>query len=330
MEIRSIESECPWHWAKTCQWNSFLIDAYTTLGDIENNNIIITSNHDKSTVTLPLIKSTEDFEDGLSVCIPPLYWYSDWLKLSFFIEVWKLSGKNVHFYFYIQSISKSVESVLKEYESKGIVTIIEWPLLPNSTDENPNESIYRFGHLLAINDCRHRIKHRFGVVVDVDELILPLNPQESLVEYLKTKMKIHPLAGSFTFKHSRLRFPEWPKSTKEWNENGLKWIENAMVEEKEGPTKSIFISDRADLISTHKIRKHFGIFSIVEIPPEEAKLFHFRTNWTYKELNADYEISSCLKKWHEFGCKTPFTTCFEKLSKADEWIISNSFPYTVL
>uniref|UniRef100_A0A914PD11 Glycosyltransferase family 92 protein n=1 Tax=Panagrolaimus davidi TaxID=227884 RepID=A0A914PD11_9BILA len=263
-----------------------------------------------------------------------------------------------------------VESILKEYESKGIVTIIEWPLLPNSTDENPNESIYRFGHLLAINDCRHRIKHRFGVVVDVDELILPLKPQQSsLVEYLKTKMKFHPLAGSFTFKHSRLRFPEWPKSTKEWNENGLKWIENATIEEKEGPTKSIFISDRTDLISTHKIRKHFGIFSVVEIPPEEAKLFHFRRNWTYKESDADYEseifkdmknnisdsinftllkvernlqnglkinnsvgdlVSSCLKKWHEFGCKTPFTTCFEKLSKADEWIISNSSPYTVL
>uniref|UniRef100_A0A914YKM9 Glycosyltransferase family 92 protein n=1 Tax=Panagrolaimus superbus TaxID=310955 RepID=A0A914YKM9_9BILA len=156
-EIQSIERECPWAWATGCKWNSFVIDSYTTLGDIENNNNIIVTNQDKSSVTLQLIKGTDNYEDGISICIPPLYWYSDWLKLSFFIEVWRLSaGTNAHFYFYIQSISKTVEAVLKEYESQGILTIIEWPMLPNSTEENPNESIYRFGHLLAQNDCRYR------------------------------------------------------------------------------------------------------------------------------------------------------------------------------
>ena len=105
-------------------------------------------------MNLQLIKSP-DYVDGLSVCVPPLYWYSDGLKLSLFIEAWRNSGAQ-HFYFYVQSISKTVETLLKEYEAQKIVTIIEWPLLPNSTDENPNESIYRFGHLVAQNDCRHR------------------------------------------------------------------------------------------------------------------------------------------------------------------------------
>uniref|UniRef100_A0AC34FSE7 Glycosyltransferase family 92 protein n=1 Tax=Panagrolaimus sp. ES5 TaxID=591445 RepID=A0AC34FSE7_9BILA len=317
-EIQSVEKECPWKWAPGCEWNSFVIDSYTTLGDIENSNNIILTKQDKSTVTLKLIKATNNYEDGLSVCIPPLYWFSDWLKLSFFIETWKLTaGTNVHFYFYIQSISKSVEAILKEYENQGIVTLIEWPLLPNSTEENPNESIYRFGHLLAQNDCRFRIKHRFGVVVDVDELILPLKPSESLTEYLKTKMKSHPLAGSLTFKHSRLRFPNWPKTTEERNKNGLEWIESILIEEKQGPTKTIFISDRADLISTHKIRKHFGIFSVVEIPQNEAKLFHFRKNWTYKDSDAEYE--SEIFKEIRFNISSNINSTVSKVEK----ILSN-------
>ena len=43
LKIQSIEAGCPWHWGFSCQWNSFVIDAVTTLGNIENNNIIVSN-----------------------------------------------------------------------------------------------------------------------------------------------------------------------------------------------------------------------------------------------------------------------------------------------
>lgn len=92
-----------------------------------------------------------------------------------------------------------------------------------------------------------------------------MKPNQSLLDYLKNQMKTHPLAGSFTFKHSRLHFPLWPKNDVAWNGTDLSWMDKAVVTDKSGPTKAIFIADRTDLISTHKIRKHLEIFSEVEV-----------------------------------------------------------------
>ncbi|KAE9547495.1 hypothetical protein FO519_009292 [Halicephalobus sp. NKZ332] len=363
---RSVEEECPWHWSPGCDWNSFLIDSTIDLGSLETDEITVINKDDQ--VQLPLVKAPKR-QDGLAVCVPPLYWYADWLRLAFFIETWRANGAD-HFHFYIQSVSKSVKSVLDAYVQEGIVTVIDWPLLPKSEDEDPNKSIYRLGHTLSHNDCRMRVGKKFVALVDVDEFVLPLKPNITLLEYLVEKLKSHPLAGSFVFKHTKLHFPDWPKNN-DWSK--LEWIGNVSASPStNGPKKSIFIADRADIVLTHKIRSHFGIFSQVEVPEDEASLFHSRLNWIKNSeandsnhLNFFVEnkeeiaenlklklsiaekdlpnglnvnntivgnlISRCLAEWQSLGCKTPFNSCYESVSPVDEWIISESpSAYTVL
>ncbi|KAK6036016.1 hypothetical protein COOONC_26479 [Cooperia oncophora] len=56
---------------------------------------------------------------------------------------------------------------------EGFVTVIKWPLLPQSSTVDPNRSLYRLAHSLAHNDCVLRIDSEFGALVDIDELIVP-------------------------------------------------------------------------------------------------------------------------------------------------------------
>ena len=256
---RSVEEECPWHWSPGCDWNSFVIDSVIELGNVETDEVTVINKNNQ--VKVPLVKAP-DREDGLAVCVPPLYWYADWLRLAFFVETWRANGAN-HLYFYIQSVSTSVKAVLDTYVKEGIVTIIDWPLLPKSDEEDPNKSVYRLGHMLSHNDCRMRVGRKFVALVDVDEFILPVKPNTTLLEYLFNKLKSHPLAGSFVFKHTKLHFPDWPKDN-DWD--NLDWIQKVSASPSEkGPKKSVFIADRADIVLTHKIRSHFGIFSEAEV-----------------------------------------------------------------
>jgi hypothetical protein len=120
----------------------------------------------------------------LAVCVPPLYWFSDWLQLIQFVEIWRSFNRVSHFFVYFQSISEQVDRVLRVYEQmvndcpcfsrsvQGLVTIIPWSLLPSDTDTDPNLSVYRLGHSLAHNDCLYRADSRFVALVDVDEYLL--------------------------------------------------------------------------------------------------------------------------------------------------------------
>uniref|UniRef100_A0A0K0ETT7 Glycosyltransferase family 92 protein n=1 Tax=Strongyloides venezuelensis TaxID=75913 RepID=A0A0K0ETT7_STRVS len=61
--------------------------------------------------------------------------------------------------------------LLKYYPSNGIVTLIPYKSLPKSDIANPNKSIYRYGHLAAINICLHRRYSKYSTVLDVDEFL---------------------------------------------------------------------------------------------------------------------------------------------------------------
>lgn len=66
-------------------------------------------------ITIPRIVKTRPRTEGIGVCVPAMYWFTNWPKLIEFIEVWRILGAT-KFYFYYQSVSREVFEVFREYE----------------------------------------------------------------------------------------------------------------------------------------------------------------------------------------------------------------------
>lgn len=152
-----IEGECPWHWAPTCEWNAFVFEVegfsldanrvgqfthfstklkifheayystsqftpyystkfYVTFVFQPPPSSVVVSRNAFAT-HLPLSLIAPNRRSGLAVCVPPLYWFNDWLRLVEFLETWRRLGAG-HFYVYFHSVSSTVRAVLEEYSGQ--------------------------------------------------------------------------------------------------------------------------------------------------------------------------------------------------------------------
>ncbi|KAK0411452.1 hypothetical protein QR680_005659 [Steinernema hermaphroditum] len=374
-EVVPIEGQCPWKWAPRCEWNSFLLTADISHSpshkEVEATPfpplrpLLVLLSLSGRSLRIPLLPYPEERSSGLSVCVPPLYWFSNWPALVHFVELWRLQGAS-HFFVYVHSISRVTREVLRFYEHQNVVTVVTWNELPSRKGLDPNLSLYRLGHSLAHNDCVFRSPSRFVALVDVDEFVVPLS-NATLLEFLSEMVSERPLAGSFVFGHSKLRFLG-PNG----DSDDFSWIQKTVHEEGNGPSKAIFLPDRTEILLTHQVRSHFSPFSAVHVPSEAALLFHARSNWAQHDApgnfsridlfakeeveavdsahtdvlrflrragvenpapnrNVSFFVQVCLKGWKERGCKVPSVACFDALHGAEEWSFArDSGDYAIL
>ncbi|TKR86745.1 hypothetical protein L596_011270 [Steinernema carpocapsae] len=284
-QIVAIEKSCPWKWAPSCDWNSFYISAKRPLLVENSGRVQVSLPHLNRSISISLSVLSSDsrsLSSGLSICVPPLYWFSNWPLLVHFFELWRLQGAT-HFFVYVHSVSVSVRSVLGFYFQKGLVTVVPWNELPSTTDVNPNLSLYRLGHSLAHNDCVFRTTSRFTALVDIDEFLIPSRNQ-TLLELLDDKLEKHPLAGSFVFTHIRLRF-----DGQDWSKPDFSWLRRSLKSDKwKGPTKYVFIADRTRIL-LNQVHSHFPPFSPIMISHEEAHLYHARSSWAAPNAHEEFE-----------------------------------------
>lgn len=97
-----------------------------------------------------------------------------------FIELNKIMGVE-HFTFYNHTIGKEVDCILRDYISKGIVTMLPWKLNMASQKEIRTEGLFA-----ALNDCLYRSMYRYShvVLVDLDEYIIPRH-NDTLMQLIK-------------------------------------------------------------------------------------------------------------------------------------------------
>ncbi|VDM16281.1 unnamed protein product [Wuchereria bancrofti] len=123
-------------------------------------------------VAIPLQLLPRKYQDILHVCVPPLYWYWNYVAFIQFIEIWRKQGATM-FYIYYVSVNRRMMDILKIYEKMGIIRLIRWQMLPRSKLIDPNRWIYRFGHTLSMNDCLYSSFAKYVALVDIDEFIIP-------------------------------------------------------------------------------------------------------------------------------------------------------------
>ncbi|KHN76839.1 UPF0392 protein F13G3.3 [Toxocara canis] len=362
LHAEPVEGSCPWKWAPSCKWAAFMLTAYLRQHQVTLKSVTLSEDGRSAVLRAHRMPSARS---GLHVCVPPLYWYSDYVAIIQFIEMWKSQGAS-HFFIYYQSISRIVLNVIRSYEKEGIVTIIEWRLVPRSTTIDPNVSIYRIGHSLAHNDCLLRSNGRFVALVDIDEFIIPIGAD--LIPFLTSSLQKDPLAGSFLFVHSRLRFRQRDrKQTLDWRAVDFDWLLDTEFELGNGPPKTIFLPDRTEIMLTHSALRHLYPFVQVTVPDSKACLYHARNTWASPEVAGNFTpiqlfdiekvtslrrkylkimsiiskslaidppvvsnisrlVTRCLSRWKQEGCKTPYHSCRDSLLHEEDWIFSDDSP----
>ncbi|CAJ0590255.1 unnamed protein product [Cylicocyclus nassatus] len=343
LRAEPIEGTCPWIWAPGCLYNSYVFDG-TLEGEVKNN--YITFSRARKKVALPLERVPQRTKGTLTFCVPPVYWFTNWTKMIFALEMWKAQGVN-HVIVYYHSSNEHVYDVLRHYEKEGFVTIVRWPSLPRDAFSDPNLSLYRLAHSLAQNDCVLRIDTEFGAVIDIDEVIFPRSG--SLLTLVRNLFLDHPSAGALSFSHRSLIF-EPPMAGQNFTFEKLDFsgIRNATEFKLQGPPKVIFRTETVDLLSTHDVRIYKSHVTTFKVPVEDAVLLHHRYNHvggenpqrvdllsskadldTFQEFlsykactvfpnGADFHFETqralgmCLKSWRkdQHQCKTPLPSYF--------------------
>uniref|UniRef100_A0A915Q5Z9 Glycosyltransferase family 92 protein n=1 Tax=Setaria digitata TaxID=48799 RepID=A0A915Q5Z9_9BILA len=335
----TIEYDCPWKWVPECKWFSFMLifNMKFTNFSVDTKEIIVTKG--EQMVSIPLVPLPRYHQDTLHVCVPPLYWYWNYVAFIQFIEIWRMQGASM-FYIYYVSVNRHVMDILKIYEKmlgqvlvllnelklQGIIRLIRWQMMPRSEKTDPNRS----GRLLP---------------------------------FLRKMHNSNNVAGSFVFEHARVRFQGW-NILKLQLKLDFNWLKNAEFQIQEGPSKTVFMPERVQIVVTHKVRQFLKSHRSMKIDTKDGLLYHARSNWIFTtlndsvyhptdifhgyitSLNSAYEkimslvswpewnlvpawkmlskrIEKCTSKWRMYGCKAPHHLCWNALNDQDNWIFSH-------
>ncbi|GMR59512.1 hypothetical protein PMAYCL1PPCAC_29707, partial [Pristionchus mayeri] len=287
----------------------------------------------------------------MQICVPPLFWYTDWPRMVLFFELWK--KHNPTFIIYANSISSKVRKVLEFYQKEDLVQLVNWPLLPMAENgDNPNLSIYRLSHSLAHNDCVMRMNAEFGALVDIDEYLHLLNGQ-TLIDFAREQLSKKSNLGSWSFNHHGLFIDPLDET--------FEGIRSASVVKLSGPPKTFFRPATVKYLSTHWVGKFVDKIKHRAIRRTEGILMHNRVNFgknkrgnttdlgkespfTWSLLNSTLSVShslfgeslphyvnvassamqTCMGKWRSQGCKVPMINCRSEMLPLDDWIFMNA------
>ncbi|GMT11103.1 hypothetical protein PFISCL1PPCAC_2400 [Pristionchus fissidentatus] len=335
---RPIEKYCPWQWAPDCKWNAFHFEAPASDYTPHMNVTLPGRSLQMPVHTLPELTET------LQICVPPLYWYDDWPRLVLFVEFWKREDAAIMIY--VNSISANVKRVIDYYENEGAIRVVNWPMLPELRDEDPNRSIYRLSHSLAHNNCVLRSSSKYTTLLDLDEFIIVRNT--SLLDFVRSQIDTDPTVGSMQFVHRGL-VSNIPVDE---NFDAIDTMEARVVD---GPSKVLFTPSSTLFLSTHFVNTHVEGFHGTTISPDEAFLLHNRISFGDKKIGEEIEFNDkfpldlkdriietrdiifgsntpkfslnvtnkvvrCTSSWRHDGCKTPISSCYSTLISMEDWI----------
>ncbi|CAP30599.2 Protein CBG11350 [Caenorhabditis briggsae] len=144
-------------------------------------------------------KSTE----GITVCLQPVYYFSQWQNIVLYIEAWRAQGAT-RFIVYFHSATKETWKTLEYYRDLGLIEIKSWPSFPSLpadiADKYPkiDDSVFILSYFMAMNICILDIKTTIGTVADFDEVMVPTNGR--LLDYA-TKEMMGTKVGALSFEN---------------------------------------------------------------------------------------------------------------------------------
>lgn len=247
---------------------------------------LVTDDCKKPTKALPVIYNSK-IERTFTVCVSPLHSkFSKAYQLVEMVEVSLALGAD-HFFFYNFSTDWNVDALLKHYESRGLVSIIQWPLpmMRNGSDSGGSREIHYYGQLAMLNDClnRNRGISRYVVFQDLDELIIPKFHRSwyHLIESLPRNV------SSYMFRSSFFRL-DWPYVISDYNLTEiaksyksyafLKLLREDKVYGRAVRSKYIVDPLQVEVVGIHNVWKFKRGGRPYYVPPNVALVHHYRVD----------------------------------------------------
>nr|KAG5712761.1 hypothetical protein BaRGS_029816 [Batillaria attramentaria] len=253
------------------------------------------------TNVLPVIKSPPGgYSSNFTVCVKPInFYYSRAYELVEFIELNRMLGAD-KLVFYIFSVGPNAESVLRWYETVGIVELVDWKLPSHiivrhwPITKGETEEIHAFGQIGSSNDClhRHRDVSRYVIAKDLDEFIVPKkhNNWWDMIRHIDNKTG-RPIS-SYVFRNLFFR-KDWGVNEEDFEGKALaqRYMSVVLLTDKREPkplpakTRSKFIVDpqRVQTLGIHSVWKTRGTGSLVHsVDQEDGLVYHYR-NWEKPE-----------------------------------------------
>uniref|UniRef100_A0A1I7V1X3 Glycosyltransferase family 92 protein n=1 Tax=Caenorhabditis tropicalis TaxID=1561998 RepID=A0A1I7V1X3_9PELO len=237
----SLAGDCPSKYgpAKPCFYvaHSFFADLVSPGGI---TRIIIHLGRRK--VNLSVKEVNKRLENGITVCLQPVYYYSQWQNIVLYIEAWRAQGATRFIVFYHSSTKDTW---------KGLIELRSWPKFPslpaNIADKYPkvDDSVFIFSYFLAMNICILDIKTKFGTVADFDEVMVPRNG--TLIELANEQMT-DTNVGALSFGNNYVAMEPSIYSS---NFSG---VLSPIFSKKGGPSKYVFNASVIDIAEVHLIR----------------------------------------------------------------------------
>ncbi|XP_017472847.1 PREDICTED: uncharacterized protein LOC108363849 [Rhagoletis zephyria] len=162
---------------------------------------------------------------GFAVCSTALYnpYRENSVRLVEWLELLRILGAD-HVMLPTFGLHPNATKVLRYYEREGFVSapgislVRGEPALPHFTYAAIKMSLtnHRTNEIIPLNDCLYRnmYKHEYIVVLDIDEVIMPLGEHHSwadLVRYAKAHIRYDDCEGLTSLCFRNVYFPAYPK-----------------------------------------------------------------------------------------------------------------------
>ncbi|PIC22518.1 hypothetical protein B9Z55_016539 [Caenorhabditis nigoni] len=131
-------------------------------------------------VELNVQKVYKKLTEGLTVCLLPVHYFSQWQNIVLFIEAWIAQGAT-RFIVYFHSATKETWKVLEYYRDLGMIEMKSWPRFPSLPADiavkypKIDDGVFINAYFLAMNICVLDIETTMGTVADFDEVMVPTN-----------------------------------------------------------------------------------------------------------------------------------------------------------
>ncbi|CAP30595.2 Protein CBG11354 [Caenorhabditis briggsae] len=199
---KPMESHCPSAYipASPCFYSPYIFSISLKPNEDPKKVTIFLGNR---TVELNVQKVYTKSTEGITVCLQPVYYYSQWQNIVLYIEAWRAHGAT-RFIVYFHSATKETWKTLEYYRDLGIIEIKPWPSFPSLpvdiADKYPkiDDSVFILSYFMAMNICILDIKTTIGTVADFDEVMVPTNGR--LLDYA-TKEMANTKVGALIFQN---------------------------------------------------------------------------------------------------------------------------------
>ncbi|CEF70080.1 Domain of unknown function DUF23 domain-containing protein [Strongyloides ratti] len=225
--------------------------------------------------------------NGLTICVPILYWYNNWLQMFLFLENWYREG-NAKIILYYKSLSPEVYNLLRYYVKIKLVILYPVSNYPIKESMNPANLTHGMGSKIFLNTCMYKMNSKYISVMDIDEYFYIYSKnkkKQKILNFIKSAISRQPNKNFFNFESFHISY----KNTiidPSFNFHKKAYLS---IDKKNVLGKSVMLTNKISHFGFH-IPQFEKLSDGYRFSSNQAILLHARSNYILKKTKKLPEI----------------------------------------